>query len=356
LLGKQIVEAVLKLSEEQTSAVRLGCSKKLADALIAHYPAAAGEHDTSRVFEIYRKFDLRISRSGQNSSPADLISESEGLVQDLVREFERAPKDVLKAFVNDSLALYVNQRALLFAARNRESHVAAVFRPFQQRYFNLFTSDGVSAADVARYKATQVDLLNFECNSYLDLRNWWDSVWDFFIAVAVKKSTSDDVRSPGMIGTGSVRTYRQQWYSWYKNYSSLILEPQIPSESRDALPLDEKQMVVRESQPISDGLNTSTEITYPDAQKGSKSELALAIATTVGSTTVSRRWAGSTFPESQDLEAWCTSMAAFLQHENGTMCHTVDASLGSKSISFSFDSKGPKEIANQTLELLALLA
>lgn len=223
MYGREIIEQLPKLLAQQSEKARYSCAERMSNAFRLGVDADFPAGEELKVFEIYRKFDLRVSRSGQNSTEEELKESSSSLVSDLASAFQVIPQTALRNFVDLSWQVYKEERASLFAARSQASHVESVLKPFQKKYFDKFISALQSDDARQRYEGEVQALLEANCDEHLALRDWWDDTWNLFFELAVYKAETPAEKVNGMIGQGSVRTYRQQWRSWFKEHSMLLL-------------------------------------------------------------------------------------------------------------------------------------
>jgi hypothetical protein len=152
------------------------------------------------------------------------------LCDDLAVHFETIPKAVITSFVAESWEEYASKRSLLFAARSRGTHVSGVLRPLSKRYMKQWEHELVKRSDFTEIQAIADSLLEDEVATTQALEKWAEDVFALFSNIGVyrgpnsgqDKSTSIGKPS-GMISEGSLRTYKQQWFSWTTEHASSLL-------------------------------------------------------------------------------------------------------------------------------------
>jgi hypothetical protein len=121
------------------------------------------------------------------------------------------------------------------SSRSRATHVLALFRPFQDRYFHEWVSS------VSPYPKTNLEqkishLREYIVNDKIELSIWANEVFELFQESAVFYPETQSIiqKDPnrkgslplGMISSQSVRIYGQQWRLWIREFENEILASQ----------------------------------------------------------------------------------------------------------------------------------
>ena len=112
---------------------------------------------------------------------------------------------------------YLVAKSELFKSRSKLAHVAAVMRPLRRVHIDQWASALHSRfnLDAAVLMADQLN--NMPIRVAADVDRWQERVYAHFadIAVVDKYNLGGDAKKPtGMIGIGSLRTYKVQWKNW----------------------------------------------------------------------------------------------------------------------------------------------
>lgn len=348
--GREIVETLPRLLDDESEKTRQECSRRMGEAFSSFFVKGASPLEAERVFEIYRKFDLKTSRAGQNSTEAELRESASGLVTDLASAFQGLPQSSIQDFVASHWGLYREERATLFAARSKASHVSAVLRPFQKRYFDAFISILPKEDDANKYQDEINKLLSADCSSYLEILDWSHKVWALFLALAIFDKASDADRPTGMIGLGSVRTYRQQWHSWFENHSGLLLDNQ--SDDSPALGMPDESL----DQNIAILQREVTAELHRDILQITPSEFELTVSVPRGSVSVTKSWMSQSEIRHDDVLVWIDSLGALLVSSSGPLLIKASASNAQNRLSVTFEAQSANSAADKTIELLRAFA
>jgi len=319
----------------------------MATAFRSAFDSSIDEGAARSIFEIYRKFDLKTARAGQNSTDAELRTASSSLVADIASVFQGIPQAALHHFVDQHWGLYKEERATLFAARSRSSHVAAVLRPFHKRYSEAFIAVLNNDSKAKEFRTSIDGLLQTTISSQLDLEDWWHKVWVLFSSLAVYNGDKEKDRPLGMIGPGSVRTYRQQWNSWFnQNKSSLVqlgsleLVKSQPSRNSDFAVEQTFSEEKAEEEPVAVG-------------SLSPSEVRLTVSRAAGDVSITKSWPAQQELVRADIKSWIVALQHLLESESSTLQLGLVASNGDGGLSVSFTADSAGLAADKTIRIIS---
>lgn len=345
--ASNLVERLPKLLDDELEQRRLECVGRMATAFRSAFDSSIDEGAARSIFEIYRKFDLKTARAGQNSTDIELRTASSSLVADIASVFQGIPQAALHHFVDQHWGLYKEERATLFAARSRSSHVAAVLRPFHKRYSEAFVAVLNNESKANEFRTSIDGLLQTTISSQLDLEDWWHKVWVLFSSLAVYNGDKENDRPLGMIGPGSVRTYRQQWNSWFnQNKSSLVqlgsLEPVKSQPSRNS------EIAVEEA-------FSKEQLEVESVAHGSQllSEVRLTVSKVAGDISITRNWPAQQEIVRTNLRSWIDSLQHLLESESSTLQLGLGASNGEEELSVSFTADSAEFAADKTIRIIS---
>jgi hypothetical protein len=306
--------------------------------------------EAARIFEIYRKYDLKTARAGQNSIEAELKASATGLVTDIASAFQAIPQASIAGFVSSHWNVYREERATLFAARSKASHVSAVLRPFHRRYYDAFISVLSNEDDALKYQEEINKLLKAECSSYLETLDWSHKVWGLFLELAVHKKDSEAERPIGMIGPGSVRTYRQQWNNWFENQSGLLLGYESNDSKVSDVPEESlnQKLTLIQSEVIAELPGAALQVT--------PSMFELTVSVPGGSVSVTKRWQTQSEIQPDDVVAWIDSIGELLGSSRNSLLIEVSANKVQNKLSAAFEAPSAMAAADKTIELLKAFA
>lgn len=350
MYGQEIVERLPRLLDEESERTRQECSRRMGEAFSSFLANGTPALEAARIFEIYRKFDLKTARAGQNSTEAELKASANGLVTDIASAFQAIPQASIADFVSSHWNFYREERATLFAARSKASHVSAVLRPFQRRYSDAFISLLSKDDDAHKYQEEINKLLKAECSSYLETLDWSHKVWGLFLELAVYKKDSEAERPTGMIGPGSVRTYRQQWNNWFENHAGLLLGNESNDAKVSGVP-DEfmnQKLTLTQSEVIAELPGGEWEV--------APSEFELTVSVPGGSISVTKRWQTQSEIQPDDVVAWIDSLGELLGSSRNSLLIEVCANKVQDKLSAAFEAPSAMAAADKTIELLKAFA
>lgn len=343
MLGSAVVERLPKLLDDESEKSRIECADRMAHAFKSFLNDSADQSAARSIFEIYRKFDLKSARSGQNSTDAELKSASASLVADIASSIQGIPQATIKSFVDQHWALYKEERATLFAARSRASHVSAVLRPFHKRYSGPFLAVLNNDSEANGYRSSIEDLLHATISTQLELEAWWHDVWILFAGLAVYRADTENDRPVGMIGPGSVRTYRQQWNSWFSQNKSLLFELGSLA-STDSSQIDE-------AEPQGKFAIEGVELQQDSEAKVSLSELAIEVSSIEGNVSVTKRWPSVGDIDESRITTWINSVLGILAMESSALQVGLSATRGKENLTVSFEASSAESAAARAMRL-----
>jgi hypothetical protein len=196
------------------------------------------ESEADLLFDVFRK-----CRRDETSPPQPSNLQSgasiDGAEETLWRETRQGWGVVDK---NQLVLLYAETRASFESiltdfnsSRSRATHVLALFRPFQDRYFHEWV------ASVSPYPKTYLEqkishLRETFVSDKIELSIWANEVFELFQESAVFYPETQEIiqKDPnrkgslplGMISSQSVRIYGQQWRLWIREFENDILSSQ----------------------------------------------------------------------------------------------------------------------------------
>jgi len=237
--GKMLAEQIPARLDKQTDDARNRAAVEFAAKFRQFVNDLVTAEESLEAFAVYRRFDLAQTRGGQSSSIESMKESAAKLCEDLAVHFENIPKAVITSFVDEHWLEYTSKRSILFAARSRGTHVAGVLRPLSKRYLKQWEGELLKREDFQKIQFRADELLEEQIVNLRSFEAWAEKVFTLFSEVGVYRSpTSPAVpgtKPNGMISEGSLRTYKQQWFSWTsENALNLIGEQasQSPSPQR----------------------------------------------------------------------------------------------------------------------------
>jgi hypothetical protein len=129
---------------------------------------------------------------------------------------------------------YSELRTRLFGSRSLTAHVGAVLRPFRRRYLDTWAEAGIPGFSLNAVSVKVEELATQRIQDENDLQGWAESVYGLFSDTAVFRRALKEAgikRPMGMIGSGSERTYKQQWFAWIRASGAGLLAHLKDSES-----------------------------------------------------------------------------------------------------------------------------
>jgi hypothetical protein len=188
------------------------------------------EKHADEIFDLYRSLDM-----GTASRQKDIESKGNSFASHLKRWGVESHEQATQ--LDDELGLkYSELRTRLYASRSLSAHVGAVLRPFRRRYLDAWAEAGIPGFSLNQV-SIKVDELSLQVvRDEHELAEWGNSVYSLFSETAIfNRALRDaDIKRPmGMIGEGSERTYRQQWFAWVKKSGpDLLLAAHDEPEAR----------------------------------------------------------------------------------------------------------------------------
>jgi hypothetical protein len=190
------------------------------------------------LFDVFRK-----CRRDETSSPQASNLQSGAFVDGVEETLWRETRQGWGVVDKNQLALlYAKTRASFESiltdfnsSRSRATHVLALFRPFQDRYFQEWV------LSVSPYPKTKIEqkisrLRESFVSDKIELSIWANEVFELFQESAVFYPETQEIiqKDPnrkgslplGMISSQSVRVYGQQWRLWIREYENEILASQ----------------------------------------------------------------------------------------------------------------------------------
>lgn len=224
--------------DQQTDAARARAAFEFAEKFRRFVDNLVTPDEASEAFAVYRRFDLAQTRGGQSSSIDSMKEAAPKLCDDLAVHFQSIPKAVITKFVEESWTDYATKRSLLFAARSRGTHVSGVLRPLSRRYLKQWESEIIKHFDYHQIQVRADALLEEHVNTKQEFEKWTERVFALFYEVGVYRKPETggtignfDSKPSGMISEGSVRTYKQQWFSWTAQNAETLLSVDSSAET-----------------------------------------------------------------------------------------------------------------------------
>lgn len=157
-------------------------------------------------------------------------------------------------------------------ARSRATHVLAIFRPFQERYFSEWVNS-IKPYTKEKFEAKITEIRETVVRDKVELAIWANDIFELFQEAAVfypekqqiiQKDPNRKGNLPlGMISARSVRIYGQQWRLWVREFEDEILassEPTSPSaraqDSLSTIATRSSTKFMRIENPVENSINT----------------------------------------------------------------------------------------------------
>lgn len=181
------------------------------------------EKHSDEIFDLFRSIDMtttnalereKLFRSRFRSWGVESGQESHNLYMDLALK-------------------YGELRTRLFSSRSLSAHVGAVLRPFRRRYLDAWAEASLPDFNLNSVSVAVDNLSTTIVEDEVGLSAWAKDVYELFSGTAVIRTTVGESRQKrplGMIGEGSERTYKQQWFAWIKNSGPALLGTAKDSE------------------------------------------------------------------------------------------------------------------------------
>jgi hypothetical protein len=233
--GSQLIARIQSMVQVNGRDKHKQFSLQFGSLIRREYPALNLDAEADLLFDVFRKCrrDESTSQQGPRLQTGTSI---DGVEEALWRETKQGWGTIDK-----------NQLALLYAktktsfesiltdfnsSRSRATHVLALFRPFQDRYFLEWVRS------VTPYQKTNLEqriiyLKNSYVNDKIELSIWANDVFELFQESAVFYPEKQEIiqKDPnrkgslplGMISSQSVRIYGQQWRLWIREFENEIL-------------------------------------------------------------------------------------------------------------------------------------
>jgi hypothetical protein len=196
------------------------------------------ESEADLLFDVFRK-----CRRDETSSPQASNLQSGASVDGVEETLWRETRQGWGVVDKNQLALLYAKTRVSFesiltdfnSSRSRATHVLALFRPFQDRYFHEWVTS------VSPYPKTKLEqkisrLRASFVSDKIELSIWANEVFELFQESAVFYPETQEIiqKDPnrkgslplGMISSQSVRVYGQQWRLWIREYENDILASQ----------------------------------------------------------------------------------------------------------------------------------
>jgi hypothetical protein len=193
------------------------------------------------------------------------------------------------------------------------------------------------------YRSSIEDLLHATISTQLELEDWWHDVWILFAGLAVYRADTEKDRPVGMIGPGSLRTYRQQWNSWFSQNKDLLFELGSLA-STDSSQIDE---------PAPQGKFAIEEIDLQQVSgvRVSLSELAIEVSGIDGDVSVTKRWSSVRDIDESRITTWINSVLGILALESSTLQVGLIATRGEENLAVSFEASSAESAAARAMRL-----
>jgi len=192
--------------------------------------------EADQLFDIFRKC-RRDESAGGNASLGTPPNLSDGLADSLWQEsrngWGKVDKTSLARLYSDTKAPFESILTEFNSSRSRATHVLALFRPFQERYFDEWVSS-VHPYPRHNFELRIVEIREFLVHDKIELAIWAAEVFELFKSAAVFYPENQEIirKDPnrkgilplGMISSQSVRIYGQQWRLWIREFEDAILK------------------------------------------------------------------------------------------------------------------------------------
>lgn len=178
------------------------------------------EKHADEIFDLYRSIDMA------SSSREKEAEQQGGLFSSHLKRWGLDSIDQAQQVDVELFLKYTELRTRLYGSRSLSAHVGAVLRPFRRRYLDAWAEAGIPGFSLNAVSIRVDELSSQFVHDEKELRDWADSVYILFSETAVfSRALRDaDIKRPmGMIGEGSERTYKQQWYAWIKTSGADLL-------------------------------------------------------------------------------------------------------------------------------------
>jgi hypothetical protein len=182
------------------------------------------EKHSDEMFDLFRSIDM--------TTPNAL--EREKLFRSRLRSWGVEGGQDSHNLYMDLALKYSELRTRLFSSRSLSAHVGAVLRPFRRRYLDAWAEASLPGFNLNAVSVAVDNLSILIVEDEVGLSSWAKDVYELFSSTAVIRTTvgeSKQKRPLGMIGEGSERTYKQQWFAWIKSSGPTLLRSLKDSET-----------------------------------------------------------------------------------------------------------------------------
>lgn len=245
LTGSELISRIPSMVQVSTRAKHRALAESLANSARQTMAELGHQEKAAELFDLFRK--CRRELKSQNSRGAEDMGLTMGelLWKESGNGFGDLSPEQLELLWLGQQDHFESLTTEFNSARSKATHVLAVLRPLNERYFREWAS--VIEGFDETYRAKEADKIrDFEVHDKTDLGVWSSLVYDLFSSTAVfdqsKKSaykkTADiqltDGRPlvpTGMISEPSERIYRQQWRLWIRENEEKIMQYAKPLDS-----------------------------------------------------------------------------------------------------------------------------
>jgi hypothetical protein len=174
------------------------------------------ERHSDEIFDLFRSIDMTTTNA----------LEREKLFRSRLRSWGvESGRDSHNLYMDLALK-YGELRTRLFSSRSLSAHVGAVLRPFRRRYLDAWAEASLPGFNLNAVSVAVDNLSASVIKDEVGLASWAKDVYELFSGTAVIRTTIGESRQKrplGMIGEGSERTYKQQWFAWMKTSGPSLL-------------------------------------------------------------------------------------------------------------------------------------
>ena len=230
LTGKDLVTLIQSTLDSEARQDQLEIKNQMAAEAGPILATVGLENHSDEIFELFRSIDMANTTSRADGT---LKLQKQGELERLGMFTGRLQGWGLSADLNNAsflyeelLVPYSRLRTRMFSSRSLSAHVGAVLRPFRRRYLDTWAEAGIPGFSLNAVTNKVEELSTRVVHDENELRKWAEAVYGLFSDIAVfgPNFRESGIRRPmGMIGSGSERTYKQQWFAWMKTSGPSLL-------------------------------------------------------------------------------------------------------------------------------------
>ncbi|MEY4275604.1 MAG: hypothetical protein RIS26_67, partial [Actinomycetota bacterium] len=210
--GRDLPDVIKRLLEDESRDDKVKLEKAIAEKSQGFLTNYGLDTHAGEVFDLFRRLDRECGdkqddRKKRLKAFKSIIDSWGGQIP------EHSHESLYEALMTP----YLVAKSELFKSRSKLAHVAAVMRPLRRNHIDQWASALHSRFNLELAVAKADELNGMPIRSTADVEFWQERVYSHFAEIAVvdKYSLGADAKKPaGMIGIGSLRTYKVQWKNW----------------------------------------------------------------------------------------------------------------------------------------------